>query len=296
MNEWTKKCMNGQERGPNLCRKTFEIGKVSPVNYFIFVAVALGLLIALLTLEMSTPYGFFWHVVQWQLQSLLAIGLLVVTHIGLTRKLRFLRKKTIVQFVITGLVGGVLFSFPAVAIDIVFQNEPTAPTQSILFSSWVNELQAVILPVCITWVAINTPWILGFRLIDGPEDKSAMPARLIHSDLNARPPFAQLVDRHVWGDLLYLKSELQYLRVVTVKGQDLILYSLRDAISELSETSGVQVHRSYWVAYPSIQKFRSKGRQGMLVLADQTEIPVSRTHVHHVRLLTEDLGIKAELK
>jgi hypothetical protein len=207
-----------------------------------------------------------------------------------------LRKRTVVPLVISGLVGGFLFSFPAVTIDIVFQNEAIPPSQSTLFSSWLNELQAVILPVCITWVAINTPWVLGLRLIDGSSEQNVNPQGSISLELHSRPSFAQLVDSRVWGDLLYLKSEMQYLKVVTVKGQDLILYSLRDAISELPETAGLQVHRSYWVAYSSIKSFRNKGRQGVLGLADHTEIPVSRTNVNRVQSISQRLGIKTEIK
>jgi hypothetical protein len=157
---------------------------------------------------------------------------------------------------------------------------------------WFDELDGAILPVCFSWIGINTPWVLGIRFTDGTEvaNEKASPQR--KSEIDSVPPFAKLVRDQVWGNIHYLKSELQYIRVVTVNGQDLILYSLRDAINELPQSAGLQVHRSYWVAFSAIRLFRSRGRQGELVLVDGTEIPVSRANVNRVNSLCKNLSIE----
>ena len=88
-----------------------------------------------------------------------------------------------------------------------------------------------------------------------------------------------------------VKAELQYIKVVTSNGQELILYSLREAMIELSQSSGLQVHRSYWVASTAIQLFRSKGRQGELVLVDGAIVPVSRAKASQVKSLCKNLSV-----
>ena len=283
--------MNRQDveipRGQHL----FNIGEVSPVKYYLLVAGALGLLIALVTREQATPYGLFWHIVQWQIQSQLAIWLLVLAHISLTRYFHILKMKPFVQLVVAGLFGGLMFSLPASAMDIIFKVDPVPGSLYAYILSWFDELGGSIFPVCLSWIVINTPWILGLRLTNGTTASSDELKPPNSQAGDSRPPFADLVSDHVWADIIYLKAELQYIKVVTSKGQELILYSLREAMNELPQSSGIQVHRSYWVASQAIQSFRSKGRQGELVLVDGAIVPVSRAKASRVKSLCKSLGV-----
>ena len=284
--------MNGQEVGIAKGKRLFDVGKVSPVKYYFFVAGALGLLIALVTREQATPYGFLWHIFHWQIQSQLAIWLLVLTHIGLSRYVRVLKMKPFVQLVVAGLFGGLLFSLPASAMDIIFKVDSTPKTLYAFVVSWADELEGSILPVCISWILINIPWILGLRLTYETTTSSDEFKPSSNQTVDSTPPFADLVSDHIWGDLLYLKAELQYIKVVTSKGQELILYSLREAMNELPQSAGLQVHRSYWVASQAINLFRSRGRQGELVLVDGKAVPVSRANASQVKSLCKTLGVE----
>ena len=184
-----------------------------------------------------------------------------------------------------------MFSLPASAMDIIFKVDPVPGSLYAFILSWFDELGGSIFPVCLSWIVINTPWILGLRLINetnaGSDDVKPSNSKIVDS----RPPFADLVSDRIWADLLYLKAELQYIKVVTSKGQELILYSLREAINELPQSSGIQVHRSYWVACSAIESFRSKGRQGELVLVDGAIVPVSRAKTSRVKSLCKSLGV-----
>ncbi|MGD9019840.1 MAG: LytTR family DNA-binding domain-containing protein [Desulfuromonadales bacterium] len=284
--------MNGRDIGLPKGQRLFDVGKVSPVKYYFFVAGALGLLIALVTREQATPYGLLGHIVQWQIQSQLAIWLLVLAHIGLTRYIHVLRMKPFVQLVVAGLLGGLMFSLPASAMDIIFKVDPAPRTLYAFVISWFDELGGSIFPVCLSWIVINTPWILGLRLTYETTSVSDEIKPSSSQAVDSRPPFADLVRDDIWGDLLYLKAELQYIKVVTSNGQELILYSLRKAMNELPQSAGLQVHRSYWVASPAIELFRSKGRQGELALVDGATVPVSRAKANQVKSLCKTLGVK----
>jgi hypothetical protein len=78
------------------------------------------------------------------------------------------------------------------------------------------------------------------------------------------------------GPLVRIEAQDHYLKVVTVRGHTLILMRLGDAMSELAGT-GVQVHRSHWVATDGVARHRREGTRDLLVMSDGVEVPVSRS-------------------
>jgi len=85
------------------------------------------------------------------------------------------------------------------------------------------------------------------------------------------------------GTLVSLSVEDHYVRVVTSKGQDMILMRLGDAIRETAPAKGMQIHRSPWVALDRIASVkRIKDRAELTTDLGQT-YPVSRTYVPHLK-------------
>jgi DNA-binding LytR/AlgR family response regulator len=81
-----------------------------------------------------------------------------------------------------------------------------------------------------------------------------------------------------------MMSELHYVRVVTSKGETLVLHNLKDAIAQLpTEYSGIQTHRSYWAASKHIESIKEKNGQSSVVLSMDKTIPVSRRKLAEVR-------------
>lgn len=85
------------------------------------------------------------------------------------------------------------------------------------------------------------------------------------------------------GQLLALETQDHYLNVHTDKGQHLILMRLKDALALLQNHSGLQVHRSWWVAESAIKGNRKVGRKPVLTLLNGLEAPVSRTYLEQVK-------------
>lgn len=83
----------------------------------------------------------------------------------------------------------------------------------------------------------------------------------------------------VWA----VEAEDHYLRLHTSKGQDLILLRLADAVDELQEIEGAQVHRSWWVARDAITDAKRGDGRATLTLKDGAEVPVSRTYAGLLR-------------
>lgn len=76
-------------------------------------------------------------------------------------------------------------------------------------------------------------------------------------------------------ELILLRMEDHYMRVVTSEGQALILMRLSDAMAELGDFPGLQVHRSWWVAAGKIQSVARRGKGLDLIMSDGSKVPVS---------------------
>ena len=105
----------------------------------------------------------------------------------------------------------------------------------------------------------------------------AEPTRVRTGDLRDRLP-ARLGDR-----IVCLQMEDHYVRAHTAKGSDLVLIPLKQAIAELADIDGLQVHRSWWVARAAVVQPVTSGRNLALRLSNGLEVPVSRASVAKLR-------------
>ncbi|MEE4536883.1 MAG: LytTR family DNA-binding domain-containing protein, partial [Erythrobacter sp.] len=76
--------------------------------------------------------------------------------------------------------------------------------------------------------------------------------------------------------ILALQVEDHYVRAIAAERSEMVLMSLSDAIAEMAEDVGEQVHRSWWVARSAVAGHRRVGRDVRLVLINGSEAPVSR--------------------
>ncbi len=95
----------------------FELGEVSPARYFSFIAIAVGLLFGFIAEEPPGDHPLLLHFLQWQLQALVPMALLVGSHVALSRFTGFERLSRWLQLAVSGLVGALLFAPFATALD-----------------------------------------------------------------------------------------------------------------------------------------------------------------------------------
>ena len=259
----------------------FDIGGITPTKYFFSIAIVLGLLFAMTSVEQDRPVVLVFT--QWQLQTVVPMALLIGAHMLLLNSHWFAGMNPWFALSISGICGASLFAPIALTID--FLLHPLSQDAS-LASELLDEWVSVTPPVAICWVALNAPWVLGYRL-----EKSLVPEDLAeHTDSPpaGQPEFMSLLPPEKQGKLLFIKSELHYLKVVTECGSALILYNLSDAVAQLSTESGLSVHRSYWVALDAVDELIRQGRQGELKLSNGQTVPVSRNRLNEVpRRLSE---------
>lgn len=258
-----------------------DIGGLSVKRYFGVVAVVVGLLFALVDDFPSQPVAALIHILQWQLQTLGPMFVLYLVQSRLVGLPSFESITPWLQLLISGVLAPALFVPIALGIDVILDHE----SESFTLAELVGEYIAITPPVALCWIAINAPWVIGFRLV---KDGSSESGSLKTNAEEKTPPFFDLIDPALGGDLLYLVAELHYLSVVTTKGKSLILYNLKDAINELDAIDGIQTHRSYWVVLSQVKEFEKIGRQGQLEMLNGDRIPVSRRNLDAVLTRLED--------
>jgi DNA-binding LytR/AlgR family response regulator len=78
--------------------------------------------------------------------------------------------------------------------------------------------------------------------------------------------------------LLRLSVQDHYTQIVTTRGRQLVLLRFADALKEIGETQGLQVHRSHWIADADVVALRKQAGRLLLMTRDGSEIPVSRSY------------------
>ena len=80
------------------------------------------------------------------------------------------------------------------------------------------------------------------------------------------------------AELLHLRMQDHYVEVHTAAGSELLLLRFRDALREVEDVNGLQVHRSHWVARDAVARVeRRGGGRVVLRLVNGSRVPVSRS-------------------
>ncbi|CAH0210961.1 hypothetical protein SRABI05_03252 [Agrobacterium fabrum] len=97
-------------------------------------------------------------------------------------------------------------------------------------------------------------------------------------DVKGSIPLLERLPPQKRGELLRLSVQDHYTQIVTTRGQQLVLLRFADALKELGQTAGLQVHRSHWIADADIVSLRKQAGRLHVMTRDSTEIPVSRSY------------------
>lgn len=101
-------------------------------------------------------------------------------------------------------------------------------------------------------------------------------------------PFLKRLPKALGDDLVSVSMQDHYLNVTTAAGSTLLRTRLADALLELGDYPGTQIHRSHWAARDHAVSVRRQGSIYSLVLDDGRKLPVSRTFLAAARALVGD--------
>ena len=271
----------------------FSSTTVSVEKYFFFSSIALIILFAWMEPAGAAGLGFWRGLVFWTIQVSILIPLLIATqqwisHYSTCRG----AQAPWIQTAISGVLAATLFVPLAYCLDLCFAIPEDEPWAGIL-PALLEEAAGVIVPVTVTWLALNAPWICQ---LDFSRRRPEVTAQVGHaeqeqtkSDAGISSRFIRELRSRTSGDLISIRSELHYLHVTTTDSEVMFLYNLKDAIDELPSNSGVQVHRSHWVAREHITKLTKRNGNTECILSNGKSVPVSRRKSSEVKDLLKIL-------
>lgn len=145
----------------------------------------------------------------------------------------------------------------------------------------VEFVNAVFRPSDITMISLASVWwkvtLLG-SIIGGieyvewtPPAQTTAPQQLT--------PFHKRLSHETGHDIISLSMQDHYVEVTSTQGKELILMRFSDALDEISNWPGAQVHRSHWVAQKHIGELQKASNKKIVTLSDGRHLPVSSTYV-----------------
>lgn len=270
----------------------FTLGNINPKIYFLGVASCIGFVIAWLNRDGSS-LTLIQLLIIWQAQTVGAIISVVLTHIELVKLKLVGGMNKWWQLAVSGLIGSILFAPFGLMIDIYLAEEPS-PVY--IASELLDEFLGLAPPLIFVWIAMNAPWLLGYRIYQNPDFHTANDSgdiikeaetRVTHlgseienpspaSNRAASEDFFSLLPSDIGREIMHMEAELHYLKVETTSGEALILFNIKDAANLFDSSDGILCHRSHWVSKYHISAFQQIGRCGELTLTNGVKVPVSK--------------------
>lgn len=214
--------------------------------------------------------------------------ILILCQSALSRRRLFESQPIWVRVAMAGALGALAFTPAALALDQVFPDFDPDPEEGTggLLAMMVGEFSNFLVPFTGSWLLLNTPKLMEAtqpQLPDG--DGEAQIAEEAPDTPSSPSPvrgdtFLNRIPARLGGDVVALSAELHYLRVHTVLGEALILYSFGQAVADMENiaTPGMQVHRSHWVALDHVAALEKQGERLVCVLPRSLRFPVSRPY------------------
>jgi len=259
-----------------------QIQNISIQNYLVVWSIFLIGLFSLLNPAATSSLGIVEATFTWFFNICIPLIILTTLQVQLQKFNLFNRVNPWVKIVWVALATTLLFTPLAIWFDQLFEERETLRIYSNEFwRDYLSEFTAILFPLTLCWLIINAPFLL--RLNFNPTNEIAPEPDLDKSD--AKLPennnsFLAKVSSKIGIDIIYMKSELHYTKVVSTTGKELILYNFSEAMQEVERlVVGVQIHRSYWVA----KKYISKIINQELILLNGEKIPVSRRKLKELK-------------
>ncbi|MCW0981404.1 LytTR family transcriptional regulator [Agrobacterium sp. BT-220-3] len=147
--------------------------------------------------------------------------------------------------------------------------------QSVDIASIGEDAQAA-LPLCLIFCFLGYLTAGTANTADATQVTGAETASLPSE--KERPAILDRLGPERRGNLLRLSVRDHYTEVVTTRGRQLVLLRFADAMNEIGQTQGLQVHRSHWIADADVVSLRKQAGRLHVMTRDGSEIPVSRSH------------------
>lgn len=144
---------------------------------------------------------------------------------------------------------------------------------AVVFPGWQDAVSVIQLLVYVAVVVVLVHGV--FFLIDLARPA---PSETSGTEIDPQTRFLRRLPLAERGPLVRIEAQDHYLKVVTGRGSALILLRMNEAVEELANVAGLQVHRSHWIALNAVTAHRREKGRDLLILSDGAEVPVSRSN------------------
>jgi hypothetical protein len=182
---------------------------------------------------------------------------------------------------------------------------PTVPAEHLEF--WSYAVRASIVWIIVNLIFDRWVGLPRYRYDDGPDaPRRSQPQAFEHSGTgetgasdtdpdnlgDLRPRFLGRLPANLTAtDIVLLKAEQHYVQAHTRDRRFMTLYRFSDAIAELGDELGLQVHRSFWINKDAVEAVRKGDRKMQLDMVDGTVVPVSGPNHALVYQLARERGL-----
>ena len=119
-------------------------------------------------------------------------------------------------------------------------------------------------------------WLIIDRNAETPSDAN-------EGDVQPTPDFLRQNSKLRAEDVLALQAEEHYVRIFSRNGSEMVHCRFGDAVQQMPDQLGLQVHRSWWVAESAIQSAKRGSRRWQLDLVGDVSVPVSDSYAAAAR-------------
>jgi hypothetical protein len=274
-------------------------------RYLASCGVALWLLMLVLQPDIGFSAPPPWLAVFWALQIGIGLAVLQAALRILTRAFGATRHPVWLLVLASGLLGSLaltplywligeglmqgVLGFPASVDD-----DAVIPGTPGLAAALANEFLDIVGPVTASWGLISLPRLDGLVPpmlqratvlavpAQGPVPAADATTLPVLPDAPGRleaaaplPAWRQRLPAELGQDVIAVASELQYLRVWTLRGCTLLLGALQEVEADEGD-AGMRVHRSWWVDARHVLRVRSTASGTVCEMSDGRTVPVSR--------------------
>lgn len=241
-----------------------------------FIAVLTAALLAAHQVAPAASFGLAGNYLYWLCRILIETCLFMAVLFAVENYLQTVLPRWL-RFIIAILISLLPFVLAITAFDLIVG----LPELGLNGAEQISRTRAAAFGLELIYLLDNHLALCGLLLLprliaakSEPQTTAIKPA----AQVDEQPAvFFDSVDPPLEGSLYSIEAQEHYVRVVTSDETRMILYRFSDAVRQIPATTGMQVHRSHWVAHAAVSAVVVKGQGMKLTLQNGHVVPVSRT-------------------
>jgi hypothetical protein len=252
-------------------------------GYLSVCAIGLSLVLTWLGPRSSEGLGTLNTLAFWFSHVSIGLAVLAAAQLMLGRISQISKLPPMLQVLIGGLIGAIMFVPAAFALDLLFQPPFASDTATgNALRDALTEFSQFVVPFGGLWLLLNAPTLV--QLQQNQQGNAQSDSEIV----DPAAAFWGKVPKALGRNLIALSAELHYLRVFTTQGDALILFSFGHAVELLDGPETCQIHRSHWVNLKYVNEVVTGNGAMTCVLSNALRLPVSRRHRKALKLGVPD--------